>query len=75
MLSDGAVLDLEAFHVLPADVDDEVHIGQEVLGSGKVGHRLDKAAVAVEGIFDQLLTVAGRGHTGDLQARGDPDTA
>ena len=66
-VADGTILDLEALHVLTADVDDEVHIGQEVLGSGKVGHRLDKAAVAVEGIFDQLLTVAGRGHTGNLQ--------
>ena len=39
-VADGTVLDLEALHVLAADVDDEVHIGHEVLGGGEVGHRL-----------------------------------
>ena len=35
-----AVADLEALHVLPADVDDEIHIGVEVGGGAVMGHRL-----------------------------------
>src|SRR5699024_7722040 len=66
-VADGAVLDLEALHVLAADVDDEVHVGHKVLGGGKVGHRLHQAPVAVEGVFHQFLAVAGGGDAGDLQ--------
>ena len=39
-----------------------------MLGRGKVGHGLNKAAVTVEGVFDQFLAVAGGGHAGHLQA-------
>ena len=39
-----------------------------MLGCGKVGHGLNKAAVTVEGVFDQFLAVAGGGHAGHLQA-------
>ena len=35
-----AVSDFKAFHILAADVDDEVHIGGEVPGGVVVGHRL-----------------------------------
>ena len=67
-VADGPVLDLEALHVLAADVDDEIHVGHKVFGGGKVGHRLDQAVVAAEGVFDQVLAVAGGGHAGHLQA-------
>ena len=67
-VADSAVLDLKALHILAADVDDEVHVRQKVLGSGKVGHGLNKAAVTVESVFDQFLAVAGGGHAGHLQA-------
>ena len=33
-----------------------------------MGHRLDQAVIAAEGVFDQLLAVAGGGHAGHLQA-------
>ena len=66
-VADGAVLDLEALHVLAADVDDEVHVGHEVLGGGEVGHRLHQTPVTVEGVLDELLAVAGGGDAGDLQ--------
>ena len=68
-VADRTVLNFEALHVLTADVDDEIHVGQKVLGGGKVRDSLDKTAVTVERIFDELLAVAGGGHAGDLQAR------
>ena len=43
-----------------------------MLGGGKVRDSLDKTAVTVERIFDELLAVAGGGHAGDLQARVIP---
>ena len=54
-----AVADLEALHVLSADVDDEVHVRVEVGSGVVVGHCLHKAHVAGEGVFDQVLAVAG----------------
>ena len=71
-VADRTVLNFEALHVLTADVDDEIHVGQKVLGGGKVRDSLDKTAVTVERIFDELLAVAGGGHAGDLQARVIP---
>ena len=66
-VADGAVLNFKALHILPADVDDKINVGQKVLSGCKVRHRFDQTAVAVEGVFDQFLAVAGRGHAGDLQ--------
>ena len=71
-VADRTVLNFEALHVLTADVDDEIHVGQKVLGGGKVRDSLDKTAVTVERIFDELLAVAGGGHAGNLQARVIP---
>ena len=65
-VADGTVLDLEALHILTADVDDEVHVRHEVLGGREVGHRLHQAEVAAEGVLDQLFAVAGGGHAGHL---------
>ncbi len=44
-VADGTVLDLEALHVLTADVDDEIHIRHKVLGGGKVGHGFHHAQI------------------------------
>ena len=60
-VADGAVFDLEALHVLTADVDDEVHIRHKMLGGGKVGHGLHHAEIRVEGGLGQILAVAGGG--------------
>ena len=75
-VADGPLADLEALHVLAADVDDEVHLGEEVAGGGEVGHRLHHAVVGVEGGFRQVLAVAGGGdgghpHGGMLPAEGE----
>ena len=63
-----AVADFEALHVLAADVDDEVHVGVEVAGGAVVGHRLHQPGVAGEGIFDEVLAVAGDGRALDGDA-------
>ena len=63
---DGPVFDLEALDVLAADVQDEVHLGAEVLGGGVVGDGLHHALVHAEGRLDQLLPVAGDGAAPDL---------
>ena len=67
----GAVADFEALHILAADVDDKVHVRVEVGGGVVVGYRLHQAQVAAEGVFDQILTVAGDGTAPD----DDPVTA
>ena len=68
-VADGAVLDLEALHVLPADVNDEVHVRHKVLGSGKMRHRFHQTVITAESVLYQLLAVAGGGNTGHLQPR------
>ena len=67
-VADGTVLDLEALHVLTADVDDEVHVRHEVFRRREVGHRLHEAEVAAECVLHQLFAVAGGGHAGHLEA-------
>ena len=68
-VADGPVLDFEAFHILPADVDDKIHIGQEVPCGGEMGHGFHHAVVAVEGVFRQFLAVAGGGDGGHVKGR------
>ena len=68
-VADGAILDLEALHVLPADINDEVHVRHKVLGSGKMRHRFHQTVIAAEGVLYQLLAVAGGGNAGHLQSR------
>src|SRR5699024_2081431 len=65
-VADGSILNFEALHVLAADVDDEIHIGHKIPGGGKVGNGLHQTVVTVEGVLDQLFSVAGGGDTGDL---------
>ena len=66
---DGPVFDLEALHVLAADVDDEVHVGHELFGGGEVGHRLHHPVVHPKGPLDDLLPVAGDRPGGDPHVR------
>ena len=68
-VADSPLVDFKAFHVLPADVDDKIHIGQEVPCGGEMGHGFHHAVVAVEGVFRQFLAVAGGGDGGHLQGR------
>ena len=68
---DDAVLDLEALHVLPADVEDEVHVGHEGLGAAEVGDGLDLAGVGLERLDEDALAVARGGHMTDGAALGE----
>ena len=61
----GAVADLKALHILTADVDDEIHGGLKVGGGLVVGHSLHQTEVAGEGVFDQVLAIAGDGGAAD----------
>ena len=67
-VADGTIFDLEALHILTADVDDEVHVRHEVFCCREVGHGLHEAEVAAEGVLDQFFAVAGGGHAGHLEA-------
>ena len=62
------VADLEALHVLAADVDDEVHLRLEVGGGPVMGHCFHQAQITGEGVFDQVLAVAGDRRPTDLDA-------
>ena len=58
---DGAGADFEAFDVLPADVDDKIHLRQELFGGGEMGHRFHHAVIHAEGVADDVLAIAGDG--------------
>ena len=64
---DGAVGDLKAFHVLPADVDDEFDVRQKPLGRNEVCDGFHTAVRQQECIADQILAVTGRGTAGELE--------
>ena len=68
-VADGTIFDLEALHILTADVDDEIHIRHKVFCSGKVRHRFHQTVIAAECVLHQLFAVAGGGHADHLQAR------
>ena len=68
-VADGTILDLEALHVLPADINDEIHVRHKVFGSGEMCHRFHQTVIAAESVFHQFLTVAGGGDACHLQPR------
>ena len=68
-VADGTILDLEALHVLPADINNEVHVRHKVLGSGKMRHRFHQTVITAESVLYQLLAVAGGGDACHLQPR------
>ena len=43
---------LEAFHILAADINDEIHVGVEMAGGAVVGHRLHQP----RSMWNALLT-------------------
>ena len=55
---DRAVADVEALDVLPADVEDEIHVGAELFRRREVRNGFHNAEVCAEGVADDLLTVA-----------------
>ena len=65
-----AVLELDALHVLPADIEHAVDLRVEKRGGGAVGDGLDLALVEREGGFEQCLTVARGAGARDARARG-----
>ena len=56
---DDAVVNLEAFDILPADVDDEIDVGHERARGGEVRHGFDQTEIHAERAADQILAVAG----------------
>ena len=66
---DDAVLHAQALHVLAADVQDELHAGQHLLGAAQMGHRLNLAGVDPQGLKQQPLAVTGHGRVADLHER------
>ena len=66
-----AVLDAQALHILPADVQDKLDAGQECLGAAQVRNGLDLAGIGLEGLDEQRLAVARGGHVADGAAGGD----
>ena len=68
---DDAVLHAQAFHVLAANVQDELDAGQERLGAAQVSDGLDFTRVCLEGLDEQRLAVARGGHVADGAAGGD----
>ena len=63
------VFDFETLHILTADIDDKIHIRHEMLCGCEMRNGLHKTEVAVKCMFDQFLTVSGRGHTGNFNIR------
>ena len=67
-----AALQLDALHVLTADVQHAVHLGVKKGGGGAVGHRFHLALVQTEGRFQQGLAVAGGAGADDAGILGQP---
>ena len=65
-----AVLELDALHVLPADIEHAVDLRVEERRGGAVGDGLDLTLVEREGGFEQRLTVARGAGARDACARG-----
>ena len=59
---DDTPLDLQALHVLASYVQDELDVGHEGLGAAQVSDRLYLAGVGAQGLDQDALAVAGRGH-------------
>ena len=59
---DDAAANLQALHVLAANVQDEVHVGHEGLCAAQVRHRLDLAGVRAQRLDQDALAVARRRH-------------
>ena len=66
---DHAVLDAQAFHVLAADVENELHARQHLLSAAQVRHRLDLARVDAQRLKQQTLAVAGHRGVADAHER------
>ena len=66
---DDAVVDLEAFDVLAADVDDEIDVGHEGLRGGEVRHGFHQAEVHAERAADEVFAVAGDRARADCPVR------
>ena len=67
---DDAVLDLQALHVLAADIQDELDVGDEGLGAAQVRDGLDLSGVCAQGLDEDLLAIAGGGHVANGAVRG-----
>ena len=63
----GPFLHEDGFHVLSADVEDEAHVGYQRGCGTLVRHRLDDAAVQVEGCLDEFLAIARAARAYDFQ--------
>ena len=63
----AAVVQLDALHVLPADVQHAVHLRIKEGGGGAVSDGLDLALVEREGRLQQRLAVAGRALAQDVR--------
>ena len=68
----GAVPNLEAFYILPADVQDEIHVRAEFFRRRVVGDGLHKTTVDAEGVFNHVLAVARHGAAADSDVRPVP---
>ena len=60
------ILDLDAFHILSADVQDTVHVRLKEGGGIVVGHRFHLSLVHEQGGLDERLPVTGRAGVYDL---------
>ena len=63
----STMIDKDRLHVLPADVEDKRHVGQQSCGSPLMRHRLDDAVVEVESSLDQFLAIARRAGAYDVE--------
>ena len=66
----GLVLDLDAFHVLPADVQNAVYLRIKECGGVVMGYRFHLALIQKESSLDQGLTVSCGTGPGDPRAGG-----
>ena len=62
-------VDPDGLHVLPADVEDERHVGDVFHGCLRVRHRLDHVVVGMQRFGEEQLAVTGGAHRCARRAR------
>ena len=66
---DHAVLHAQAFHILTADIEDELDAGKHLLGTAQVRDRLDLARVNAQRLEQQTFAVSRHGRVADAHGR------
>ncbi len=59
----GIIFDFKTFNVLPANINNKIHLRVEIFGGAKMSYRFHHAQIHPKSVFDKIFTIAGYGRT------------